>query len=190
MTKYLKVMFGSISGAKSSLNYEIGKVNIAKTWNKEAKDSKEMGGFNFSTEDKILRWLIRGDTLYDVEIPSDAEVVEVDSVSAPHGVFRTNKIIIKNPKIVTDEIAMELYKKSNLPEKSYYKSLAGCAIRGYKNTCLKIIEDKINKDNIDIVLEEINDFVTPYTSSGTSTNGVSVYEEVMDILNKIKENRL
>ncbi len=30
-----------------------------------------MGGFNFSTEDKILRWLVRGDTLYDVIIPED-----------------------------------------------------------------------------------------------------------------------
>ena len=186
MAKYLKVMFGNTSGAKSSLNYEVGGINVAKTWNPKAEEPQEMGGFNFSTEDKILRWLVRGDTLYDVEIPSDAEVVEVESASAPHGVFRTNKIIIKNPRIVTDKIAMELYKKSNLPEVSYYKSLAGCAIRGYKKTCLKIIEDKINKDNIDLVLKEINDFVTPYISSGTSSNGTYVYEEVMNILNNIK----
>jgi len=30
--------------------------------------AKEMVGFNFGTEDTILRWLIRGDTIYDVEI--------------------------------------------------------------------------------------------------------------------------
>jgi hypothetical protein len=79
------------------------------------------------------------------------------------------------------------YLKSDLPEKSYYKSLAGVAIRGYRNTSLKIIEDKVNKDNIDLVLSEINDFVTPYQSSGTAENGVEVYNEVMSMLNNIKK---
>ncbi len=61
MTKYLKVMFGTISGADSN------------QWNPNSLQAKEMGGFNFSTEDKILRWLVRGDAIY-VEIPEDAEV--------------------------------------------------------------------------------------------------------------------
>ena len=81
-----------------------------------------MGGFNFSTEDKILRWLVRGDTIYDVEIPGDADIVDCINESAPHGVFRSNKIIIKNPRKVDDEYAMELYLKSDLPEKSYFKA--------------------------------------------------------------------
>lgn len=46
---------------------------------------------------------------------------------------------------MTIELAMNFYLKSDLPEKSYYKSLAGVAIRGYRNTALKIIEDKVNK---------------------------------------------
>lgn len=181
--KYLKVMFGN-----KGVNYEykIGEVNIADRWNPNALDPKEMGGFNFSTEDKILRWLIRGDTIYDVEIPEDAEVIDCPSESAPHGVFRSNKIMLTNPRLVTDEMAMNFYLKSNLPEKSYYKSLAGVAIRGYRNTALKIIEDKVNKDNIDLVLSEIDDFVKPYQSSGTASNGIEVYSEVMDILNKMK----
>ena len=185
MSKYLKVMFGN-----KGVNYEykIGELNIADTWNPNTLDPKEMGGFNFSTEDKILRWLVRGDTIYDVEIPEDAEVIDCPSESAPHGVFRSNKIILTNPRKVTDDMAMNFYLKSNLPEKSYYKSLAGVAIRGYRNTSLKIIEDRINKDNIDLVLSEISDFVTPQRSSGTASNGVEVYNEVMDILHKIKSN--
>lgn len=83
---------------------------------------------------------------------------------------------------------MKFYLKSNLPEKSYYKSLAGVAIRGYRNTSLKIIEDKINKENIDLVLSEIDDFVKPFQSSGTAENGNEVYNEVMDILYNIKNN--
>ena len=38
-----------------------------------------MGGFNFSTEDKILRWLVRGNTIYDVVILEDAEIIDCPS---------------------------------------------------------------------------------------------------------------
>lgn len=190
MSKYLKVMFDTTSGANSDIHYKVDEVNIAEHWNPNTLEPEEMGGFNFSTEDKILRWLVRGDTLYNVEIPEDAEVVNCPSESAPNGVFRSNKIILHNPRTVTDEIAMNLYLKSDLPEKSYYKSLIGCAIRGYRNTCKKIIKDKVNQDNIDIVLSEIHDFVAPYKSSGTAKNGMEVYNEIMQYLTEIKSDLL
>ncbi len=183
MPKYLKVMFGN-KGA--NFEYKIDEENVTDHWNTSSNDPQEMGGFNFSIEDKILRWLIRGDTLYDVIIPEGSEVIECESTSAPHGVFRSNRIIITNPRKMTDELAMYFYLKSDLPELSYYKSLAGAAIRGYRNTCFKIIEDKVNKDNIDLVLSEINDFVKPHQSSGLASNGIEVYNEVMEILQEIK----
>jgi len=188
--KYLKVMFGNTSGANSNIKYKIDEVNVAEHWNPSTFDPKEMGGFNFSIESKILRYLIRGDTLYDVEVPEDAEVIECPSESAPHGIFRSNKIILHNPRLVTDDIAMNIYLKSDLPEKSFYKSLIGCAIRGYKNTSLQIIKDKINKDNIDLVLSEVNDFITPDKSSGTAPNGKEIYDEVIKYLNEIKSDLL
>lgn len=43
------------------------------------------------------------------ELPEDTEVVDCRSNSAPHSVFRSDKIIISNPRTVTDDIAMELY---------------------------------------------------------------------------------
>lgn len=131
--KYLKVMFGTNSGADKNLEYKLGEVNIADVWNPEELDPKRMGGFNFNTETKILRWLIRGDTVYDIEVPKDAE-------------------------------------------------------RDYRKTCFKIIKDKVNKENIDLVLSEINDFVTSYTSSSTSNNDNLVYDDIMKKLNKIKSN--
>lgn len=185
--KYVKVMFDNKSGALNMI-YQINKINVAENWNPSANTPEEMGGFNFSTEDNIFRWLIRGDVIYDVEIPEGAQVVECKNDSTFNGVFRCNKIIITNPRKITDEIAMELYYKSNLPEKSYYKSLLGCAIRGYKNTCLQVIIDKINKDNVDLVLSEAEEFVTPFNSSGTAINGIEVYEEVMEILKYIKNH--
>ena len=188
-TKYLKVMFDDICSANNDLKYKINEVNIDNNFNPKASSPKDMGGFNFSTEDKIFRWLVRGDTLYDVIIPEDAVVINVPSETAPNGVFRTNKINLTNKRKITDEVAMYFYKKSKLPEKSYYKALAGIMVRGYKNTCLQLIRDKVNKDNIDLVLKEINDFVGPNMSK-EKDNSHKVFYEVMAILKEIKSDLL
>ena len=71
----MKVMFGTQSGA-SDFEYKLDEVNVSKIWNPKELNPQKMGGFNFSTESKILRWLVRGDTIYDVEIPFDAEVID------------------------------------------------------------------------------------------------------------------
>ena len=184
--KYLKVMFGNISSANGNgLEYKVGEVNVAEIWNPNESDPKKMGGFNFSVEDKILRWLVRGDTIYDVIIPEDAEVVDCPNESAPHGVFRTNKIIITNPRPVTDEMAMDLYYKSNLPEKSYFKAMAGCSVRGYINTAKQIVKDKVNKDNINLALEEFNDFFKPELGK-PNTGSSESYKKILQMLLKIK----
>ena len=127
-------------------------------------------------------------TIYDVELPEDAEVVDCHSNSVPHGVFRSNKIIISNPRTVTDDIAMELYLKSDLPEKSYYKAMAGCAVRGYMNTALKIFEDEVNKENVRLVTLEFEDFCCLFKSNEdkelfkqTFSNGFKKDEDNKDI---------
>lgn len=158
--RYLKVMFGNKSGA-NGFEYKIGEVNIADNWNPKAETPKEIGGFNFSVEDKIIRWLVRGDTIYDVEVPDDAELIDVMHPSTPHGVFRSNKIILLNPRKVTDELAMYFYLKSDIPEKSYFKAMAGCCVRGYINTAKKIFKDKINENNVDLAISEFEDFCKP-----------------------------
>ena len=157
--KYVKVMFGTTSGASSDITYKLNEINIAKEWHPSAKKGRDFGGFNFSTEDKILRWLHRGDTIYDVEIPENAEVVDIIESATPHGVLRSNKIIISNPRSITDDMALEFYKKSTIPEIAYYKSLGAVSVMNYKNTAMAIFRDKVNKDNIELVLEEWNDFL-------------------------------
>lgn len=182
--KYMKVMFGTKSGA-SDFEYKLNEINVAEVWNPNETDPGKMGGFNFSTETKILRWLVRGDTIYDIEIPEGAEVIDVPHKSTPHGVFRANKIIISNPRPVTDDLAMHLYKVSDIPEKAYYKALAGLAVRGYINTCKLLISERVNQDNIDVVLEEIDDFTRPNIGNGGNQQ---VYDEVMSILIDIKNS--
>ena len=156
MSKFVKVMFGLTSGADNSFEYKLGEVNISNNWNPNAKNGKDFGGFNYTTEDSIIRWIHRGDTLYDVSIPDDSEWIKIESSTT---IYRANKIIINNPRKVTDEIALHFYKISNIPEKSYYKALGVVSIMNYRNTAYAILKDKINKNNIDEVLEEWNDFI-------------------------------
>ena len=156
MNKYVKVMFGTTSGANKDLEYKIGEVNVANNWNPTASNGKEFGGFNYTTEDCILRWLHRGNFIYDVEIPEDAETVRLEGATV---VYRTNKIILKNPRQINDADAMHYYNISNIPQKSYYKALSAVAIMNYKQTALQILNDKVNINNIDEVLEEWNDFI-------------------------------
>lgn len=179
--KYVKVVFGDMSVNKNGFKFLIDEVNEAEEWNPEGTNAKEIGGFNFSTEDKIIRWLVRGDTIYDVVIPEDGQVVELKGLDVPPGIFRSNKIILTNPRTIDDNYATELYEKSDLPEEVYFKTIAGCAARGYINTAKKIIRDKITKENIDQVIAEYNEFVGRYAK--VDNNGVGI---IRTILNSIK----
>lgn len=77
MKKFVRVMDGKRSNA-GDFEYKLDAINIATNWNPTENEPDKMGGFNFGTEDKILRWLHRGDTIYDVIIPKDGEIVLCD----------------------------------------------------------------------------------------------------------------
>ncbi len=186
MNKFVKVMFGKRSSAKSDFEYKINEINTASNWNPTAENAKDFGGFNYATEDCILRWLHRGDTIYDVEIPEDAEIIKLEGATT---VYRTNKIIINNPRKVDDNLALHFYKISKIPEKSYYKSLAVVSIMDYKKTAYQIINDKVRKDNIDEVLEEWNDFIF-HNGKDDRKELNGLVKEVDKILNEKKSNLL
>lgn len=57
-------------------------------------------------------------------------------------------------------MALYFYKISKIPEKSYYKALAVVSIMNYEKTSYVILNDKVNSDNIDIVIEEWKDFLS------------------------------
>lgn len=91
-------------------------------------------------------------------------------------VYRTNKIIIKNPRKVTDDMAYQFYKISNIPEKSYYKALAAVCVMGYKKTAYAILNDNVNKNNINQVIDEWNDFIVHGAKSDRKNINKLVYE--------------
>lgn len=39
--------------------------------------------------------------------------------------------------------------------------MAGCAVRGYMKTAIKIFEDKVNANNIDLAISEFKNFCKP-----------------------------
>lgn len=154
MNKYVRVMNGLKSHA-NGFKYKLNKVNIAETWNPNVDNPKEMGGFNFSTEDKILRWLHRGDTIYDVTIPDDAEVILCDEEK---GIYRTNKIIVTNPRKITDELVLDLYNKNTLSNKIIAQCLKTLLWRNRLEMSKYIIKGRVTKDNVNEILTEFEQY--------------------------------
>ncbi|MBP3708144.1 MAG: hypothetical protein J6J36_06005 [Clostridia bacterium] len=186
--KFVRVMFGTKSKAGNGYDFKIGEVNVAEKWNPKDTKPENNGGFNFSLEEKILRWICRGDVLYDVTIPEDAEVIDSASPNSPHGVFITNKIIVTNPRPLTDELVMELYNKSELPDKSIFAALPICAGRGYINTAKKIIHDMVTEKNIDEVIEIFKDWTKDRQTGVFDENNLKegsqlIYKMLLEIRN-------
>lgn len=156
MSRYVKVLFGNKSDAGDGFRYDIGKVNVSDTWNPSEARGKDCGGFNFTLPQYILRWLHRGDTLYDVTVPEDAELVRYD-FDTPF--FRANKIIVSDPVPIDDNLALKLYGESDLTDRMYYRSLAIVSMMGYEKTAERILSDWVNADNIEDVMAEWNRFI-------------------------------
>lgn len=176
MNKYVRVMDGLKSNA-GGFEYKLDEINIAEKWNPTNLDPQEMGGFNFGTEDKILRWLHRGDTIYDVIIPDDANVILCDEEK---GIYRSNKIIVTNPRPITDEMVLNLYKINTLSNKIIAQCLVTLLWKSRIEISKYIIKDRVNLENIDEILTEFTNYAGEdnlYSQTGN---------EIYEILKEIK----
>ena len=188
MKKYVRVMDGLKSNA-SGEEFRLDEVITAKTWNPKETEPDKMGGFNFSTEDKILRFIFRGDTIYDVIVPNDAQMV---TVSEEKGVYRADKIIVTNPRVITEDMVIDIYKKSTLTTDRYFQCIYCLLFRKYINASKYIINDLVNKNNIDDAIKEFENFAI---RSRDNTTGKFDYDllfpeakKIYDILLKIRDN--
>ena len=182
MKKFVRVMDGIKSNA-GGFEYKLNKINISNNWNPKEAEPEKMGGFNFGTEDKILRWLHRGNTIYDVIIPEDAEIVLCNEEK---GIWRANKIIVTNPKIITDEMVIELYKKTTLTNKILAQCLQTLIWKNRIEISKYIIIDRVNKENVD---EFINEFEN-YTKKSEKFNYYELEKDsktIYDMLKKLKD---
>lgn len=190
MVKLVKAIENTKSNA-NGYEYKIDEVNIANTWNKNADNPKDMGGFNYSTSDKILRWLHRGNTLYDVIIPDGSDTIECECINNPHSVFRTNKIIVTNPRIIDDDLIIELYKESNMIDKAYYQCLVTLLFKEHVKAVKYIINDRINQSNIDECILEFENYISKLNDNNVF-NYDSLWDsakEIYDILDNIRKNK-
>ena len=179
--KYLKWVFKDNIGHKENQKFEIGKAITCDMWNPTSSNWDERGGFNFTNEECALRWMSRGDTLYEVEIPSDGEVLEVKNDKTPGGIIVANKIILKNPIPISEELLIDFYEKSKLPLSTYFECVGILASRGYYDLALTIIKDKVDMDNIDLALDEFNSSIKPWHEVN-----YDCYNKVKEILEEIK----
>ena len=180
MNKFVRVMDGLTSNA-GGFEYKIDEINIAEKWDTSTLDPEQMGGFNFGTEDKILRWLHRGDTIYDVIVPEDAELILCDEEK---GIYRSNKIIVTNPRPLTNELIIDLYKKTTLSNKIIAQCLTVLLWKNKLEISKYIIKDRVNKQNVDEVLNEFTNYAGKgnflYEKAGDQTR------EIYDILKEIQ----
>lgn len=181
--KYLKWAFKDNIGHRDDQKIELGKVIICDTWNPNSSDWDERGGFNFTNEECALRWISRGDTLYEVEIPEDGEVLKVKNDKTSGGIFVTNKIILKNPTTISDELVRDFYKKSKLPLETYFECIGILATRGYYDISLMIIKDKVDMNNIDLAIDKFNRELKPNREID-----YDCYNRVKSILEEIKSS--
>lgn len=174
---YLKWVFGKKKNDKGD-EYILDEITVSEVWDPHNDDWGKRGGFNFTNEECCLRWMSRGDTLYEVEIPEDGEVVEVVNSKTPGGIFIANKIILKNPINISSKLLFDYYEKSKLPLKTYFECIGLLAARGYYDLCIKIINDKVSDMNIDEAILEFNESIKPW------------HEVDYQCYNKVKEELL
>ena len=179
MKKFMRVMDGTKSNA-GDFEYKLDEINISDNWNPKESEPEKMGGYNFGTEDKILRWLHRGNTIYDVIIPEDAEIVLCNEEK---GIYRANKIIVTNPKIITDEMVIELYKKTTLTNKILAQCLQNLLWKNRIEISKYIIIDRVNKENVDEFIHEFEN----YTKKSEKFNYYELGKDSKIIYNMLKK---
>lgn len=161
MKQFYKVLLGTESSACPGLHYNIDELTVAEHWNPRGKDPKEMGGFSIATDAALIRWICRGNVLYDVIIPQDAEIAYPEHPSVQGELARVNKLILTNPRPMTDDLALQFYRTSKFKHHEYYKILAVCAFCGHTKTCEAILKDHISPANARECLMHWDDFATP-----------------------------
>ena len=82
-------------------------------------------------------------------------------------------------------MALYFYEISKIPEKSYYKALGVVSIMNYRKTAYAILKDRVNKENIDDVLDEWNNFID-HGGKNDRNNSNDLVNEIEKQLNEIK----
>jgi hypothetical protein len=146
--KYFKLLYGTTSyGSGQPYEYEINKIQQHLNFDENPKHN--YGGFFIAEKYLILRFLTWGTTLYEVNVPPDAKIVQVPGEILKDGIYKTDKMELCNPIQLNDELVLQLIKETNVPEATWFDIISLCALQGFKKSALKIIKLYVTEKNID-----------------------------------------
>ena len=115
-------------------------------------------------------------------IPEDTEIILCD---VEKGVWRANKIIVTNPRIITNEMVIELYKKTTLSDAIVAQCLQTLLWKNRIEISKYIINDRVNKDNVDEFIREFENYTKK--SKEFDYNDLGECSKIIyDMLRKIK----
>lgn len=100
------------------------------------------------------------------------------------GVWRSNKIIVTNPRAITDEMVMELYKKTTLSNKILAQCLQTLLWKNRLEISKYIINDRVTKQNVSEFIDEFEN----YTKKSENFNYDNLEKDskiIYDMLKKI-----
>ena len=104
----ISTVFNDVGLLDTSFSYNINEVNICEDFN---KDILHGNGFYFTDEVNILNFLGYGQMLYEVELPDDAIIIEINDICKE---FKTDKIILKNPCQITNNIVKDFLSNGSI----------------------------------------------------------------------------
>lgn len=182
--KYVRVMDGLKSNA-GGFDYKLDELNISEKWDTSTMEPEQMGGFNFSTEDKILRWVHRGDTIYDVIVPEDAECILCDEEK---GIYRANKIIVTNPRKLTEEMIKNYFEITTLPDNILAQCLHIMLWKKMPEISKYIIKSRVTQENVQVFLTEYGNYACngDFDYDKLGENAKNIYDLLKNIDKKQK----
>jgi hypothetical protein len=174
----------------NAYEYKIDEINYCNDYN---NTDKHNNGFYFTDEKNILNFLGYGDTLYEVTIPKNTKLMEINDTCLE---YKSDKIILNNPKKINNEIIIEFLKKGSILHKD---KLIGVLNDLYKNKQIDMFEtifNLIDQNDVNFAYK-INDLYMRISFEGyiekySNTTNLEVMKVIYDYykFNKIYNNTI
>lgn len=146
MKKYYKMLYGKTSyGSERAYEHKINELVCHNNF--DGDPLHNFGGFFVADKSVILRFLTWGTTLYEVLVPDNAQIVEMSGGAVASGVYKVDKMILCNPIQLDDSMVLELIQNSCLSDSAWFETASLCALHGFRESALCIINSYVNKEN-------------------------------------------
>lgn len=140
----------SIVWGGTGYTYKIGEVNTCKNFDTTTTHGN---GLYFADEKNILNFLGYGKTLYEVELPPDAKVIEINDACKE---YKADKIIVKNPTEITPELVKIFLENGSTISDEKLLGIIKDLARTKQEKILEVIFDLVDENNAKLAYEILN----------------------------------